>query len=61
MTATQEIKGHLGVKAETSQGDSYAEEMLVGNINAKSGVSIKTTGDAYYYATNIEGEWGYNH
>ncbi|WP_016584010.1 hemagglutinin repeat-containing protein, partial [Yersinia pestis] len=55
MTATQEIKGHLGVKAETSQGDSYAEEMLVGNINAKSGVSIKTTGDAYYYATNIEG------
>lgn len=41
MTATQEIKGHLGVKAETSQGDSYAEEMLVGNINAKSGVSIK--------------------
>uniref|UniRef100_UPI001EE73DDB hemagglutinin repeat-containing protein n=5 Tax=Yersinia pseudotuberculosis TaxID=633 RepID=UPI001EE73DDB len=54
MTATQEIKGHLGVKAETSQGDSYAEEMLVGNINAKSGVSIKTTGDAYYYATNIE-------
>ncbi|CNI57852.1 hemagglutinin repeat-containing protein [Yersinia pseudotuberculosis] len=55
MTATQEIKGHLGVKAETSQGDSYAEEMLAGNINAKSGVSIKTTGDAYYYATNIEG------
>ncbi|MGI3086144.1 hemagglutinin repeat-containing protein [Yersinia pseudotuberculosis] len=55
MTATQEIKGHLGVKVETSQGDSYAEEMLVGNINAKSGVSIKTTGDAYYYATNIEG------
>ncbi|WP_016256099.1 hemagglutinin repeat-containing protein, partial [Yersinia pestis] len=55
MPATQEIKGHLGVKAETSQGDSYAEEMLVGNINAKSGVSIKTTGDAYYYATNIEG------
>lgn len=55
MTATREIKGHLGVKAETSQGDSYVEEMLVGNINAKSGVSIKTTGDAYYYATNIEG------
>ncbi len=58
MTATQEIKGHLGVKVETSQGDSYAEEMLAGNINAKSGVSIKTTGDAYYYATNIEGENG---
>ncbi|HFF1620095.1 TPA: hemagglutinin repeat-containing protein [Yersinia enterocolitica] len=57
-TTGKDIKVALAAKAETSQGDSYTEQMLFPNIKAKQGINIRTLGDAYYYATQINGGEG---
>lgn len=57
-TTGQDIKVTLSAKAETSQGDMYAERMLPTYIQASNGVNITTTDDAYYNATQIEGGAG---
>ncbi|CFU95625.1 adhesin/hemagglutinin [Yersinia pseudotuberculosis] len=58
ITATKEIKVSLGAKAETSESDVYIERMLSANIQAQQGVHIRTTGDTYHYATDINGGTG---
>ncbi|CFV33442.1 hemagglutinin repeat-containing protein [Yersinia pseudotuberculosis] len=58
ITATKDIKVSLGAKAETSESEISAERMLSANIKAQQGVHIRTTGDTYHYATDINGGTG---
>ncbi|MBW5812873.1 hemagglutinin repeat-containing protein [Yersinia kristensenii] len=57
-TTGHDIKVGLSAKAETSQGDKYTEGLLPTYIQASNGVNITATGDAYYYATQIDGGEG---
>ncbi|MFL4555499.1 hemagglutinin repeat-containing protein [Yersinia kristensenii] len=57
-TTGQDVKVKLSAKAETNQGDIYTERMLPAHIQAKKGVNITATSDAFYNATEIDGGEG---